>query len=102
MTERQFAAVARLFAVLAEPMRLRILRRLETGPAAVGEIVADLGTTQANVSKHLKVLHDAGLLARRREGNLVRYAIDDLLVFDLCGLVCDKLARDARRHPWAR
>lgn len=101
LSDRQFEAIGRLFAVLAEPMRLKILRQLERGPMAVGALVAALATTQANISKHLKVLHDARLLSRQRDGTFVRYAIADPIVFDLCHLVCDKLARDGRDHPWA-
>lgn len=102
LSDRQFEAIGRLFAVLAEPMRLKILRRLQPGPQAVGDLVDLLETTQANVSKHLRVLHDARLVERTRDGNFVRYAIADPIVFDLCHLVCDKLARDGRDHPWAR
>lgn len=101
LTDRQFEAIGRLFAVLAEPMRLKILRQLQTGSMTVGGLVIALATTQANVSKHLKVLHDARLVSRARERSFVRYAIADPIVFDLCHLVCDKLARDGRDHPWA-
>jgi DNA-binding transcriptional ArsR family regulator len=90
--------VARLFGALAEPTRLAILQRLKEGPLAVKELVEALGAKQANVSKQLGVLYDAGLLERRREGGLVLYSISEPMIFDLCALVCDKLRRDAERQ----
>jgi DNA-binding transcriptional ArsR family regulator len=87
--------VARVFAVLAEPTRLQILQALAAGPLYVGELVERLGARQANVSKQLGILHQAGLVERERHGALVRYAIGEPLIFELCSLVCGKLRRDA-------
>jgi DNA-binding transcriptional ArsR family regulator len=91
-------AVARLFAVLAEPTRLAILQELKGGPRSVSELVSRLGAKQANVSKQLGVLHAAGLLFRERDGNLVRYSLAETMIFELCELVCGKLRRDAERQ----
>ena len=66
---------------------------LEAGAASVGEIIAATGMKQANVSKQLGILHQAGVLARERDGNLVRYFIRTPLVFNLCALVCGSLRR---------
>jgi DNA-binding transcriptional ArsR family regulator len=52
---------------------------------------------QANVSKHLAVLHDHRLVARERNGTSVRYRIDDPIIFSLCNLVCGKMERDAKQ-----
>ena len=93
--EAQLRAVADLFAVLSEPTRLRILQMLEAGPASVGEIMEATGIKQANASKHLGILHQAGVLAREKDGNSVRYSIRLPLVFDLCALVCGSLREDA-------
>lgn len=90
--------VARLFGVLAEPTRLAILQRLKEGPSAVKDLVEALDAKQANVSKQLGILYDAGLLDRARDGGLVRYSIREPMIFDLCRLVCDKLQRDAERQ----
>jgi DNA-binding transcriptional ArsR family regulator len=49
-------------------------------------------TSQANVSKHLKVMMQAGILSRRTEGTLAYYRVEDELIFELCNLVCDRLA----------
>jgi DNA-binding transcriptional ArsR family regulator len=93
--EAQLEAVAELFAILSEPTRLRILQLLQDGPASVGEIVEALDLKQANASKQLGILYQAGVLGREKEGNTVRYSIKMPLVFDLCGLVCNSLRAEA-------
>jgi DNA-binding transcriptional ArsR family regulator len=60
---------------MAEPNRIRLLELLDEGEASVQELTDRLATTHANVSKHLAVLHRAGMVSRRREGNSVRYAL---------------------------
>lgn len=87
--------VAELFSVLAEPTRLRILQRLEQGPATVTQLIDDLGIKQANASKQLGIMHRAGLLERVKDGTSVRYSIRMPLVMKLCELVCDELHREA-------
>jgi len=88
--------IAAFFKVFAEPTRLAILQFLRKRPASVGEIVAALSSSQANVSKQLKMLHGAGLLEREQQGNQVIYSISEPFVFELCELVCDKLNREAQ------
>lgn len=83
--------VAARFKVLAEPLRLQILQQLETGNLSVTDLVKAVGTTQPNVSKHLKILQDGGLVARKQEGNTVFYSIADESVFELCDVVCGSL-----------
>jgi ArsR family transcriptional regulator len=83
--------VAERFRVLGEPTRLRLLHALRQGERTVTELVEEIGTTQANVSKHLQVLHSAGFVQRRREGTAVVYALADPTVFQLCDLVCGRL-----------
>lgn len=93
--DAQLQAVSELFAVLSEPTRLRILQMLQDGPASVGEIVKSLGMKQANVSKQLGILHQAGVLGREKAGNSAVYSIRMPLIFDLCGLVCQNLRDEA-------
>ncbi len=88
--------IASFFKVFAEPTRLSILQVLRNGPASVSALVDALPTSQANISKQLKILHDAELLSREQKGNQVIYAIQEPLVFELCALACDKLNRQAR------
>lgn len=88
-------AIAQRLRLLGEPTRIRLLDGLRDGPATVGELQGALGASQQNVSKHLGVLHRAGLVAREREGTRVRYRIEDESVFELCEVVCDGLRRQA-------
>lgn len=90
----QLERIANLFKAFAEPTRLAILQELKAGPRKVGEMVESIGTSQANVSKQLHVLADAGVVHREKQGTCVICSITDPTVFELCGLVCDKLNRD--------
>ncbi len=81
-------AIARRFRILAEPMRLRILDQLRSGPATVGELQHQLDATQQNVSRHLQLLYDASIVARVKRGTAVEYSIADESVFGLCEMVC--------------
>ncbi|HWI82308.1 metalloregulator ArsR/SmtB family transcription factor [Ramlibacter sp.] len=87
------ALVARYFAALSVPMRLRILRHLRDGERNVGEITAATGCTQANVSKHLAVLAQCGLVAKTQRGTSAYYHFADETVYRLCDLVCTQLDR---------
>jgi DNA-binding transcriptional ArsR family regulator len=84
--------VSEYFSILSEPMRLRILNLLREGEKCVQELVESTATSQANVSKHLKVMLQAGILSRRSEGTSAYYKVEDELIFELCNLVCDRLA----------
>lgn len=83
--------IAERFAVLAEPMRLRLVHALFAGEQNVTALVALTGGTQANVSRHLQTLTRAHVLARRKDGLQVFYAIADPSIFKLCELVCGSL-----------
>lgn len=96
LSEKMIESVARQFRVLGEPQRLRILQLLEAGPRTVNEVVEALGSSQPNVSRHLRELYEAGLVARRREHTQTVYSVGDPLVFRLCSLVCDSVIRQAR------
>lgn len=75
------------FRLLGEPMRLKILQAVCAEPRAVNDIVAAVGATQANVSKHLSLLAAAGILTRKKEGQCVYYGLSDPLTLKLCELV---------------
>jgi DNA-binding transcriptional ArsR family regulator len=83
--------IAQRFRVLAEPMRIKLLDTLRDGDMTVGELTDRLGASQQNVSKHLGVLHQAGLVRRTKQGTFVHYAIADDSVFALCDQVCGGL-----------
>jgi DNA-binding transcriptional ArsR family regulator len=84
--------VANYFRVLGEPMRLKLLNVLREGERCVQDLVDESETSQANVSKHLKVMLQAGILAKRNQGTQAFYRVTDDLIFELCNLVCDRLA----------
>ena len=85
--------IAQRFRVMGEPTRIRILDRLREGEASVQDLTRALGSSQQNVSKHLGVLAQAGIVGRRREGNLSLHRIVDDSVFALCEQVCGSLQR---------
>jgi DNA-binding transcriptional ArsR family regulator len=87
--------VARRFQVLGEPCRLRILDALHGGPMTVAQIVNHVDGSQPNISKHLQILFDAGLVSRERSRNNMLYGVADPVVFRLCELVCRSTARRA-------
>ena len=88
---------ARLFGILAEPSRLKLLRALMSGDMNVSELMAATEMKQGNVSKHLGVLLGARFVAREREGNFARYAIADPRLRDLCELMCTRIEESTRK-----
>jgi ArsR family transcriptional regulator len=91
MSPQLLELVAQRFKVLADPARLRLLNALRAGERSVSELVGETGLSQANVSKHLSVLHAAGFVGRRKEGLFTYYVLADKGVFRLCELVCDRI-----------
>jgi ArsR family transcriptional regulator len=94
----QLDAVAQRFRLLGEPVRLELLNALHArGELSVGELVEITGHRQANVSKHLGLMADDGLLTRTRDGVHVYYAIDDPTLSALCLLVSTQRAEEAKQ-----
>ena len=83
--------IAQRFRVLGEPMRIRLLDALRERPMTINELTEALGATQQNVSKHVGVLAQAGIVGREKDGNRVRCFIADASIFELCELVCGGL-----------
>ncbi len=88
--------IAARFRALSEPTRLGILQELKSGERTVGDLVEAVGLSQANVSKQLSVLRDAGFLRREQRGTSAVYSIIDPLVMELCKLMCDGMTKRAR------
>ena len=93
--------VARRFGVLADPLRLRLIRALFPGERSVSALVIETGSTQANVSRHLRMLMLAGVIDRRKEGLQVFYTISDPSIKPLCEIVCGTLERQLRSQAEA-
>ena len=92
------AEVAEYFQALSEPTRLQVLNILRHGERNVGELAQACGCTSANISRHLSLLTQRGLLARESRGNAVYYRIAEDTVYALCDLVCDNIARQVQRQ----
>ncbi|MGD1953193.1 MAG: ArsR/SmtB family transcription factor [Leptolyngbyaceae cyanobacterium] len=84
--------MADFFKVLSEVSRLQIVCALKSGAKNVTEIIEITGLGQANVSKHLKMLAQSGVVSRRQEGVCVYYQIANPFLFELCDLVCNSLS----------
>lgn len=89
-----FEKAAEVFRVMSAPMRLRIISALCHGEKNVGELLAEINTTQPNMSQHLGTLYQAGVLAKRRDGVQIYYRIVNTQVVTLCRAVCIQLASE--------
>jgi DNA-binding transcriptional ArsR family regulator len=89
--------IALYFRALSDPMRLRILNSLRERERSVGELAQIAGCSQANASKHLRVLAEAGIVSRTASGTSILIGIADPIIYDLCTLVCDSISRDLER-----
>ena len=91
MTPGLLDLVANRFKILAESARLQILNLLRDDELTVGELVERSGLGQANVSKHLQLLHANGFVSRRKDGLFVYYKLSDGSVFELCETMCGRV-----------
>ena len=94
-SEEVFEKAADLFRVMSAPMRLRIISALCIGEKNVGELLAEIDTTQPNMSQHLNTLYQAGVLGKRREGVQIYYRIINDRVVTLCRAVCVQIASES-------
>ncbi len=88
ISDEALELIATRFRVLGEPNRLKLIRALEGGELSVSALIEATGLTQANASRHLQTLTQAGILGRRRDGTSVIYHIADPGIFRLCELGC--------------
>lgn len=92
VSAQALGTVAEYFKVLSEVSRLQVLCSLKSGAKNVTSIIEVTGLGQANVSKHLKILTQAGMVARKPQGISVYYEIADPVIFAICDLVCERLS----------
>lgn len=97
LSDEDLHQVAAYFQALSEPTRLQILNLLRHGEHNVGEIAQACGFTSANISRHLSLLMQQGLVSRESRGSSVYYSIGDESVYALCDLVCDNIGRRMER-----
>lgn len=91
-SDQVFSLAAETFRLMSAPMRLKIISALCQGEKNVGQLLAQVPSTQPNMSQHLNTLHRAGVVARRREGVQIYYRIIDERVAALCRVVCTQIA----------
>jgi DNA-binding transcriptional ArsR family regulator len=94
--------VAAYFQALSEPTRLLILNLLRQQERKVGELADLCGFSAANVSRHLTVLQQHGLVERESRGTSAFYRIADPAVYQLCDLVCGSIGRRAEQEAQQR
>ena len=94
MSDAQLEETARLFGILSEPSRLRLLRALMREPLTVSELMETTEMKQGNVSKHLGVLLTARFVAREQDGNFARYTLIDPKLHQLCKIMCERIDED--------
>ncbi len=90
--DRVFESAAELFGLLATPVRLKIISAVCNGERNVSDLLAQIKTTQPNMSQHLSTLFRAGVLAKRRDGTQIFYRLQSEKVAMLCRAVCTQLA----------
>ena len=99
LTPELLDLLAARFKALSDPSRLHILHVLRSGPRTVTELVHETRLGQTNVSKHLGVLRNVGLVERHRGGSFMHYDVADDRLYTLCDLMCDRLrAESSARH----
>jgi len=91
LSEDALALIANRFRLLGDPMRLKILHTLGKSEMNVGELVGATKAGQANISKHLGTMLEAGIVSRRKEGLNAYYRVSDETIFELCDVVCLQL-----------
>jgi DNA-binding transcriptional ArsR family regulator len=89
-----FESAAELFGLLSTPVRLKIISAVCQGERNVSDLLAQIDTTQPNMSQHLATLYRAGVLGRRREGTQIYYKLQSERVATLCRAVCTQVAME--------
>ena len=92
--DRVFESVAELFAVLSTPIRLKIISAVCNGEKNVSQLLAEIDTTQPNMSQHLSMLYRCGVLSKRRDGTQMYYRLQSERVATLCRAVCTQVAME--------
>jgi DNA-binding transcriptional ArsR family regulator len=91
LSDEAFEMLGEQFKAFSEPMRLKLLYALMDGEKTVSELVEATGGLQANVSKHLRMLLEAGIVDRRKQGLNSYYSVADASIFQLCDLMCGSI-----------
>ncbi len=101
MSPELIGLVAERFKALGDPARLSILNALRGGERSVTELTELTGLTQANISKHLALLHSLGFVARRKDGVFAFYALSGREIFHLCEVMCGRIDAETKARQRA-
>jgi ArsR family transcriptional regulator, virulence genes transcriptional regulator len=93
-----FQLQADICKTLADPSRLMMLYELKNGERSVGQLVTLLDLPQSNVSRHLAVLRERGLVVTRREGTTIYYNLADPKIAEACSMVREVLQSQLDHH----
>ena len=85
--EADIDRASRALKAMSHPLRLKILCTLGEGEVSVQDIVDNVGTSQSNISQHLAILRDKGILASRKDANRVYYRVGDARTLRLIGMM---------------
>lgn len=91
--EEDIERAARSLKAMSHPLRLKILCTLGDQEISVQDIVENVGTSQSNISQHLAILRDKGILSSRKDANRVYYRVDDSRTLRLIGMMRDVFCR---------
>ena len=87
--EEDIEIASRSLKAMSHPLRLKILCTLGSQEVSVQDIVNNVGTSQSNISQHLAILRDKGILASRKDANRVFYRVGDARTLRLIGMMQD-------------
>ena len=92
--EEDVQTASRALKAISHPLRLKILCTLGENEVSVQDIVEYVGTSQSNISQHLAILKDKGILASRKEANRVFYRVGDARILKLIGMMQEVFCSD--------
>ena len=78
---------------LAHPLRLAIINRLDSGETAAAELISELEISKANLSKHMSLLANGGIVESRREGRQIFYRLTDPEIHKACTIMLSVIYR---------
>jgi len=93
-SDEVFTKAAELFAIMATPVRLKLISALCNEEKNVSQLLAEIDTTQPNISQHLNTLYRSGIIGRRREGTQIFYRLKSERAASLCRAVCTQVAAE--------
>ena len=88
---------AELCKAFVNPVRIAIIKVLSSGEESVSEIASRVGVPIQNISQHVKILRDAGIVSMRRDGHKIYYSLEDKRIVEICDLMRDVLIEIMRK-----